>query len=285
MSAWGNLDNVLITGNVSSATTRDYLDGYQTQFLLDVDQGDYIVFAGNKYQVANVTSNTVLHLTGLAATNSSNVDAFVQQGPKYISNVASDPANVLYSIQNIYGIDRNEVGVPENEARGISHTGWNHYITYTGAHGTRHKAEVLVAMSKNFASNATGELFADVGSFDAADDAVAADYLLYFVTQPSNVVDYLANLSGANVTVVAASEPAGAAITFQWSRADNATAAAAGTFNNLSNGAIITGTTSATLYISNTSGLDGNVLRCTISAAGTGADNNVSDQVSITISA
>ena len=282
MSAWGNLDNVLITGNVSSATTRDYLDGYQTQFLLDVDQGDYIVFAGNKYQVANVTSNTIVHLTGLAATNSSNVDAFVQQGPKYVSNVAF-PAN-NESIQNVYGIDRIEIGVPENQDRGLSHTGWTHYVTYTDAYSqTRHKAEVLVAMSKNFASNTTGELFADVGSFDAADDTVAADYLLYFVTQPSNVVDYLANLSGANVTVVAASEPAGAAITFQWSRADNATAAAAGTFNNLSNGAIITGTTSATLYISNTSGLDGNVLRCTISAAGTGADDNVSNQVSITI--
>ena len=245
MSAWGNLDNVLITGNVSSATTRDYLDGYQTQFLLDVDQGDHIVFAGNKYQVANVTSNTKIHLTGLAATNSSNVDAFVQQGPKYISNVATDPANVLYSIQNVYGIDRNEVGVPENEARGISHTGWNHYITYTGAHGTRHKAEVLVAMSKNFASNTTGVLFADTGSFDAADDTVAADYLLYFTVQPSNVVDYLANLSGANVSVTAASEPTGATITYQWSRADNATAAAAGTFNNLSNAGVISGATSA----------------------------------------
>ena len=281
MSAWGNLDNVLITGNVSSATTRDYLDGYQSQFLLDVDQGDYIVFAGNKYQVANVTSNTRLHLTGLAATTSSNVDAFVQQGPKYLSNV-SFPAN-NESIQNVYGIDRNEVGVPENQDRGISHTGWTHYVTFTDAYSqTRHKAEVLVAMSKNFASNSTGFLFADTGSFDAADDTVAADYLLYFTVQPSNVVDYLANLSGANVTVVAASEPTGAAITFQWSRADNSANAAAGIFTNLSNAGVISGATSATLYISNTSGLNGNVLRCTISGPG-GADSNTSDQATITI--
>ena len=281
MSAWGNLDNVLITGNVSSATTRDYLDGYQSQFLLDVDQGDYIVFAGNKYQVANVTSNTRLHLTGLAATTSSNVDAFVQQGPKYLSNVAFPANNV--SIQNVYGIDRVEIGVPENEARGISLTGWTHYVTYTDAYSqTRHKAEVLVAMSKNFASNSTGFLFADTGSFDAADDTVAADYLLYFTVQPSNVVDYLANLSGANVTVVAASEPTGAAITFQWARADNSANATPGIFTNLSNAGVISGATSATLYISNTSGLNGNVLRCTISGPG-GADSNTSDQATITI--
>ena len=278
MSAWGNLDNVLITGNVSSATTRDYLDGYQTQFLLDVDQGDYVVFAGNKYQVANVASNTILHLTGLAATNSSNVDAFVQQGPKYVSNVASDPANVLYSIQNIYGIDRNEVGVPENEARGISHTGWNHYITYTGAHGTRHKAEVLVAMSKNFASNTTGELFADVGSFDAADDTVAADYLLYFTLQPSNVIDYIQNLSSASFAVAATSEPVGATITYQWQRANTL----ADPFLNLSDAGVYSNTTSNTLNVSNTSMLNGTVYRCVISGDG-GADSNTSEQATLTI--
>ena len=171
MSAWGNLDNVLITGNVSSATTRGYLDGYQTEFTSNVKQGDYIIFAGNKYQVANVTSNTRIHLTGLAATNSSNVDAFVQQGPKYISNAASNPANVLYSIQNVYGVDRLEIANTFSKAN-ATHTGWIHLINYQGAHGVRVKSETLVAMSKNFAANATGTVHGAGAGTDAQDDTL-----------------------------------------------------------------------------------------------------------------
>ena len=281
MSSWGNLDNVLITGNVSSATTRDYIDGFQTEFTSNVNAGDYIVFAGNKYQVQNVESDVKLYLTNLAATNSANVDAFVQQGPKYIANV-SFPAN-NYSIQNIYGIDRNEVGVPENRDRGINHTGWTHYTTYTDAYSqTRNKTETIVAMSKNFASNATGELFAVPASFDAADDTVAANYLIYFTAQPTNVIDYLANLSSALFTIAADSEPTGATITFQWQRAANTIDATAGLFVNLSNAGVISGATSATLDLSNVSGLNGNVFRCVISGNG-GADSNTSDQATITI--
>lgn len=154
MSSWGNLDNVLITGNVSSATTRDYIDGYQTQFTANVDAGDYIVFGGNKYQIQNVTSDTKLYITSVAATNSSNVDAWIQQGPKYIANV-SFPAN-NYSIQNVNGVDRNEIATA-NGAANASHTGWVHFVQYTDALSqVRTKSETLVAMSKNFDSNIAG---------------------------------------------------------------------------------------------------------------------------------
>lgn len=282
MSSWGNLDNVLLKGNVSSATTRDYLDGFQTNFESNIKPGDYIVFAGNKYQVANVTSDVKLHLTSLAATNSSNVDAFAQQGPKYVGNV-SFPANNV-SIQNIIGVDRVEIGIPENKARGVStHTGWTHYTTYTDALSqTRNKSEVLVAMSKNFSANATGFLFADTGSFDADDDTTAADYLIYFTSQPSNVTDYLANLGSATFVVVADSDPTGATITYQWQRAANTIDATSGYFTNLSNAGVILGATSATLELSNVSGLNGNVFRCVISGSG-GADSNTSEQARITI--
>lgn len=275
MSSWGNLDNVLITGNVSSATTRDYIDGYETEFTSNVNAGDYIVFAGNKYQVQNVESDVKLYLTNVAATNSANVDAFVQQGPKYIANV-SFPAN-NYSIQNIYGVDRNEIDVPENQDRGINHTGWVHYTTYTDAYSqVRNKAETIVAMSKNFDSNATGELFAVPASFDASDDTVLADYLIYFTSQPEDVTDYLANLSSATFQVVADSDPAGASITYQWYE-NNTTH-----IYSIAEAGVYSDVTTNTLAISNVSGLDGYSYFVIISGDG-GADSNTSGNATITI--
>jgi hypothetical protein len=176
MSSWGNLDNVILTGNVTTATSSDAVNGFGgTTFVGNINPGDYVVIASNKYQVQNVVSNSRFYITNVAATNSANVKAYVQQGPKYVANV-SFPAN-NYSIQNIYGVDRVEIAVTENKERGVaSHTGWVHYTTYTDALSqTRNKSEVLVAMSKNFASNATGELFGTDAGTDADDDTVAAD--------------------------------------------------------------------------------------------------------------
>ena len=90
MSSWGNLDNVQISGNVVTATTANTVTGYGgAAFTTDVDAGDYITIASNKYQVEKVVSASVLYLTANAATNSDNVKAFVQQGPKYIANVST----------------------------------------------------------------------------------------------------------------------------------------------------------------------------------------------------
>lgn len=68
--------------------------------------------------------------------------------------------------QNVYGVDasasREEAMLGENRAKGIDTPGWVKYVTYEDAQGnTRHKTEVLVAMS-----SITG---------DASDDSVVAD--------------------------------------------------------------------------------------------------------------
>jgi hypothetical protein len=68
--------------------------------------------------------------------------------------------------ENVYGVDasasREEAMLPENRAKGIDTPGWVKYVTYTDSEGnTRHKSEVLVAMS-----SITG---------DASDDSVVAD--------------------------------------------------------------------------------------------------------------
>ena len=278
MSQWGNLDNVSLKGTVTTTDSTDLVNGFGgTEFLSNIVSGDYVTIASNKYQVQNVLSNTQFYLTNVAATNSANVKGFFQQGPKNLANVAF-PAN-NYSIQNLYGADVIEIAVPENKNRGFSHTGWTHYITYSDANGVRHKAETLVAMSKNFA-NVT---LLGVGQ-DAADDTVLANAFINITLQPSSVIDYLQNLSSTSFTVAANSVPTAANLvfTYQWQRAANIIDATAGYFANVSTGGIFTTATTGTLNLSNTSGLNGNVFRCVV-GGDQGADQNTSDTATITI--
>lgn len=171
MSSWGNLDNVVISGNVTTTTTSPVVNGFGgAAFTSNVKDGDYIIIASNKYQVSNVTSDTRLYLTANAATNSANVKAYVQQGPKYISNIAV--SENVYTIQRVYGVDRNEI-VAANAMSNAHHTGWIHFFDYTDTQGNyRRKSEVLVAMSKNFAANATGVVHGAGAGTDANDDTV-----------------------------------------------------------------------------------------------------------------
>ncbi len=161
MSSWGNLDNVKIKGTVTVYTTNTTVTGSSTEFVTNVRVGDYITIVGSKYQVGTITSNTVLTLTSTPSANNSGNVAFIQQGPKYIKNVSSNEN--VYTIQKVYGIDATEVGLANNRTYGnVSHSGWNHIITYTDAYGARRiKSEVLVAMSKNFNENDAGTLLED----------------------------------------------------------------------------------------------------------------------------
>lgn len=279
MSQWGNLDNVTLKGTVTTTNSTDLILGYNVpEFTSNLNAGDYVTIDSNKYQVQNVVSNVQFYITNVCSTNSANVKAFAQQGPKNLANVAF-PAN-NYSIQNLYGADVIEIAVPENRNRGFSHTGWTHYTTYSDANGVRHKAETLVAMSKNFA-NVT---VLGVGQ-DAADDTVLANAYIDITLQPSNVIDYLQNLSSTSFTVAANSVPTSANLvfTYQWQRAANVIDATAGYFANISTGGIFTTATTGTLNLSNTSGLNGNVFRCVVGTADQGADQNTSATATITI--
>lgn len=291
MSQWGNFSNLTLKGTVTTATTSDLISGFGgTEFTSNIKPGDYLVIASNKYQVFNVVSNTQVYISNVAATTSDNVKAFLQQGPKNLSNVttynsrAGRQSNV-YNIQNVYGVDRQEITIPENRDRGVNHTGWLHYTTYTTSQGcVRHKSEMLVAVSKNFDSSSTGTLFGQGGSNDGTDDTVLANAFVYFEAQPQNVTDYLANLSSATFSVTANYSPynTGVVLSYQWQRAANTTDAAAGYWTNVQNATVFSDNTSATLNISNTSGLNGNVFRVILSGD-QGADDNTSGTATITI--
>lgn len=161
MSSWGNLDNVKIKGTVTVYSTNTTVNGSSTEFNTNVKSGDYITIVGTKYQVNTITSNTVLNLTTTPSANNSGNVAFVQQGPKYIPDVAL--TENVYTIQRVYGVDSVEIALANNVSLGnVHHTGWNHVMTYTDAYNNRRiKSEVLVAMSKNFNRDGTGTLLDD----------------------------------------------------------------------------------------------------------------------------
>ena len=275
MSSWGNLDNVAAAGTVTAYAGNSRVNGSSTLFTSNVKDGDYVTITGSKFQVATVTSDTILELTSNGKTVSG-ATAYIQQGPKYISNVAT--TENVYTIQNVYGVDRVEVGVTENKERNFSQPGWTHYSTYVTEQGeTRHKAEVLVAMSKNFASNAAGNLFGTGAGTDANDDTVLADYRLLFTVQPSNA----SNTAGNAVvfTTVAASDPVGATLAYSWSKRDNVNDT---TYAIVPNGLGISGNTTNTLTITNVANVDGNIFRLTVSTTDGGADSINSTAVTAT---
>jgi hypothetical protein len=112
MSSWGYTDNATIAGTVSHYTTNVNVVGSSTYFTINVKDGDYLYLSGNKYQVANVASNTALYLTSVAASNASSVTAYVQQGPKFLSNLnGSYPARTpnIVNIRNVYGVTLEEM--------------------------------------------------------------------------------------------------------------------------------------------------------------------------------
>lgn len=275
MSSWGNLDNVTISGTVVVATANaNAVLGVSTLFTTNVKAGDYLTIASNKYQVENVISDTILYLTSDAATNSSGVAAYLQQGPKFVANVASGHLNNP-TIQDVVGVDRVEIAVPENKERGVaSHTGWVTYKTYTDALGqVRNKSEVLVAMSKNFSANATGDLFGTSAGQDANDDTVAADYQILITTQPANDTATIGN--AVSFFVVAETLPAGQAVTYQWYE-DNTTG-----ITTITDAGDYTGATTNTLSIANVSNVDGYSYYVTVSGTG-GADSVTSDTATAT---
>lgn len=290
MSQWGNFSNLNLKGTVTTSTSADLVSGFTTEFVSNIKAGDYIVIASNKYQVYNVVSNSQIYLSNVAATSSDNVKAFLQQGPKDLSNVttyvgrAGRQSNV-YNIQNVYGVDRQEITIPENRDRGVNHTGWLHYTTHTTSQGcVRHKSEMLVSMSKNFDSSSAGTLFGQAGSRDGDDDTVLANAYIFFDTQPASVTDYYANLSSATFSVTANAYPYGTGVvySYQWQLAANTLDATAGYWTNVQNTSPFSNNTSATLAVSNTANLDGNVFRAVVSGD-QGADSNTSGTATITL--
>jgi hypothetical protein len=254
MSQWGKLDNIGLAGTVTAAQGFANVESSSPDFTApNVSVGDALVIEGVAYRVDSIESNTALTLdTTYTGTSGASKSANVQQSPKDLSSLgwtANADYEVPVSKRNVYGIDRNEIQVTENKERGIAHTGWVYHDTYTTTQGAiRNKSEVLVAMSKNFASNTSGALFGTGAGIDANDDSIAADYTLTILTQPTN--DSATAGNSATFLAAVASTPDGAAISYQWFESPNNEV-----FTAISDGGEYSGATTNTLVVGDVSNL------------------------------
>ena len=310
MSAWGREDNIIMTANLlfvrgSTKVTNSHGNiGVAGSFSFasnaygdvsrskGIEPGDYIVLHPSqavdvgkigdspKYQVANVAveAANVIHLTSPVSFTANVVHPSVQQGPKYIANIASGTARVnrgniganpgtrnVYSIQRVYGIDKNQANVAENKhVKNIKTPGWVHMSTHLDRSGaTRHKTEQLVAMSKNgidhnFDYPSEIHKFNISFTFQPKDSAAAV---------PTASAGAIANVAGANVKLIAnaTSVPEGAVLTYKWlhkvsNLASNTSFIDVGAGAHGAAG--ISGQTSNILFVANVTHVSGQVFIC-----------------------
>lgn len=119
--------------------------------------------------------------------------------------------------------------------------------------------------------------FSSKGGFstDGADDAVLPDFKLRIRTQPADASANVTAAETASFTISAYSVPAGATLAYDWQ------ANTGSGFASVSDGAVYSGQSTATLTVSDVTGLDGAEYRVVVQA--TGAANVTSSTATLTV--
>lgn len=261
MSQWGNLDRKVLTGTFAVNQGEANVTGDANVVLPgNAEAGYSLVIANVNYRIDSIDSSNTLTLEIPYTGTTVSAGTFaIQESPKDLFTVGNG-ANTQNK-RNVFGVDKNEVAA--NKAKGFNQPGWTNYITYTDAHGNeRHKAEPLVAMSKNFNVAATAT--------DANDDAVVFDYALSFTTQPTDQAAAAGN--AVSFVSVAVSSPAGATLGYQWY--ENGAA--------LSDAGDYSGTDSNTLAIAEVANVHANVFFVDVYVVGGNGANIRSTSVTAT---
>jgi hypothetical protein len=269
MSQWGNLDYKELLGTAAVVQGATNVTATIGSFnTANVRPGDALLIANVKYRVAAINSNVSLTLSNAytAATGAGRAMA-IQQSPKDLLTYGWT-SNVNYdnhvSKRNVFGVDKLEVQNPDVKAKGINSPGWVHYKTWTNTQGsTRHRAETLVAMSKNFNSNAIPTL-----QIDAPDDATIPDYGVTVSTVSATKLGNTASPSAiyaATGTVI----PSGPTPTYTWQFSPNNIVWVSMVNNG---GPLNTGNTTSAVSLANifaTPNVVGGYVRVVVAAAGT----------------
>lgn len=170
----------------------------------------------------------------------------------------------------ITGITVGQFGVDAGEAQAlragantkVAHAGWVLRTVGSGNRAGRVQNETLVAM---------GSI-----SSDGSDDNVIPDYKLSITTQPSNVTINSSSTSNvATFTVVGASAPSGATLTYKWQKWGGSS------FSNITDGSPYSNSATASLVVQSNSATTGEIYRVQVGA--TGAANVISSNAVITI--
>lgn len=149
------------------------------------------------------------------------------------SRTTKPSADTTIPSAEIFGVDTGEVAANV----GIAQGGWVRKRTV----GTRTLYETLVAMKS--------------GPTETADDADIRDFRIVITSNPQNLS--VAAPAPAVFTVVAETAPTGGTLTYQWEVSTNG----GGSWANAAS-------TTATLTLANSTGLNNNRYRCVISVAG-----------------
>ena len=259
MSGWGKADDKTSAGSIALATTGA-VTGNSTAFTTAAAVGDILTANSIDFRITAIASNTAC--TVVNADTAGAAIAAIGAGENY--TLSEKPSGMIaansvtgFTSETVFGVDENEMAA--NKAVGAGHAGWVHVRT----NGSRKISETLVALSKNAI---TGD----------AEDTEFEDFLLSITTQPADSTK--AAGQAETFTVVAASTGTGGTITFQWQLQTGGT----GSFGNISNGGVYSTATTATLNISDNTGLTTNKYRCVVSK--TGADDVTSDAATLTTS-
>ena len=173
-----------------------------------------------------------------------NVDGGAGNKPKYLTD-AEKTATSAISVA--------EAELAANKAKGVAHAGWVKYSTYTDAQGaTRHKSEVLVAMSSIY------------GDQPADSTTIGINPVITIVTQPEPAS--VTAPAPASFTV-AATVNNNRSLSYRWEVSTDS----GSTWDPIS------GATGATLTIADTTGLDLNQYRVVVMS--TDAADVTSDEV------
>ena len=256
MALWGNADSKTASGTVSIASTG-VVTGSSTAFTTQAKIGNTIKANSVEYQIVSITSDTVAGV--IMGTNNGNGTVTtcsaqsytLSEKPVYVAHGSTDSISIMGNSSRIFGVDSTEEAQTEAKAKGIAHSGWVRYYTYTDAQGNvRNKSEVLVANN-----SITG---------DQADDTVLPDGTITIGTQPASVASAATPYTGT-FTVAATDLPI-ASLTYQWQVSTDAGA----TFNNVTNTGVYTGATTATLTLTAAAKVTYNnyKYRCNVSATG-----------------
>lgn len=171
----------------------------------------------------------------------------------------SEPKNLTSTEKNdVFGIDVAEATTAENISKGLNTPGWVKYKTYTDAQGnTRHKSEVLVAMS----------------SISADNDTIAPEITI--TVQPADQTVF----SGATATFgVTATRTGTGTLTYQWQKAESTNLA---TYANITGATSASYTTPATTVAAGAGASDGDKYRVVVSL--NGADPVGSNAVTLNV--
>ncbi len=237
--------------------------------------------SGSTYYVASSGTSGLIKLsdTEAHAKAGTNIIDITGQGndAQYLqrNTEGNEDYDHTYNGSDIYFVDADEATQPSNRARGIKGPGWWAYRSWTNADGSvQHRCEQLIAMGAYAGATGFGTYQAQTGD-NAADDANVVDATTYIVTQP---VNRSVTAPTGTTFVVVSSRTGTGSLTYAWQISNDAGA----TWSNLSNAGVYSGVATATLTISNSTGLNGKKYRV-ICGTSTANDNATSDAVTLTV--